>query len=401
MAAGYGLPAGIEAHILHYATEMRNHGFDTKVVVFFELPKPKHRFLVALEERSIPVVSLESLAMFRARVEMIALFLPWFTYMLLAKRRWPDFSSFKLWVLGDAEIGELRRRLARDKPDIIHIFGRLSTHAWALFPPDRTIFHEMMTGTVDQYWTEDELTDFRAFAENIARYFTPGSGVAENVRREFGIKRHIDMIFTMAPDEVGGQVSHLCQGFGGQAGVPRTIRFGILCRFAEQKGIRYLLEAIKQYRDRYGDVHFTFAGQGELEPIIREFVDSSGLRNVQIIRVNSAPEILKDIDVFVHPSVDDAMPVSIAEALMCGCPCIVCRVGGVPDLVRDGVEGFLIKPGRADQIMDRMERFATMAEEEFIAFQKRARARYEEVCRPEKVGKVVADHYRAILKESE
>ena len=39
VAAAYGLPAGIEAHILHYATEMRNHGFETRVVVLRPLPK--------------------------------------------------------------------------------------------------------------------------------------------------------------------------------------------------------------------------------------------------------------------------------------------------------------------------------------------------------------------------
>jgi glycosyltransferase involved in cell wall biosynthesis len=88
---------------------------------------------------------------------------------------------------------------------------------------------------------------------------------------------------------------------------------------------------------------------------------------------------------------------SIAEALMCGVPCIVCNVGGCADLVRDGVEGFVIEPRRADLIFDRMDRMARMGEEEFQGFQRRARARYEEVCLPAKVGAVVAEHYRAVM----
>ena len=165
----------------------------------------------------------------------------------------------------------------------------------------------------------------------------------------------------------------------------------------EQKGVSYLLDAIKQYRDRHGDVDFTFAGKGDMERMIREFVDSNKLANVRIRRVASAPAVLNELDVFVHPSVGDAMPVSIAEALMCGLPCIVCNVGGCADLVRDGIEGFVIEPRRSELILNRMERFADMAAEEFKGFRQRARARYEEVCMPASVGSIVAEHYRAVM----
>jgi glycosyltransferase involved in cell wall biosynthesis len=106
------------------------------------------------------------------------------------------------------------------------------------------------------------------------------------------------------------------------------------------------------------------------------------------------------MDVFVHPSVDDAMPVSIAEALMCGIPCVVCRVGGCADLVRDGVEGFVIEPRRTDQILAALEKFAEMPAEEFAAYRQHARARYEEVCLPGSVGHIVAEHYRAVIREA-
>ena len=226
MAAGYGVPAGIEAHILHYATEMRKHGFDTKVVVFkrvcrqgraegsihHEACSPrrgeeggkKHRFLVALEERGIEVVSLEELARARIGLRMAALFVPWFVYILLAKRRWPDLNAFKNWVIGNARTVELRRRLRIEDPAVVHVFGRLQTDAWAALPVERTIFHEMMTGTVDEYWSDSELKDFKFFIERAACVFAPGKGVVNNLKREFGIKRVITPIFTMVPDEVRG-----------------------------------------------------------------------------------------------------------------------------------------------------------------------------------------------------
>jgi glycosyltransferase involved in cell wall biosynthesis len=50
-------------------------------------------------------------------------------------------------------------------------------------------------------------------------------------------------------------------------------------------------------------------------------------------------------DTFVLPSVNEGTPVSAIESLASGTPVIANRVGGVPDVVRDGVDGFLVEPG--------------------------------------------------------
>jgi glycosyltransferase involved in cell wall biosynthesis len=53
-------------------------------------------------------------------------------------------------------------------------------------------------------------------------------------------------------------------------------------------------------------------------------------------------------DAFLLPSVNEGTPVSAIEALASGTPVIANRVGGVPDVVRDGVDGFLVEPGYAE-----------------------------------------------------
>jgi glycosyltransferase involved in cell wall biosynthesis len=406
VAAGYGLPAGIEAHILHYATEMQRRGFGVKVRVFRPLPRKRHRFLAALDERGIPIVSFETLARGRSVMKAVVLFLPWLLYMMVVKRRRPDVSTFWLWLNVNEGVKELEKMLAKEQPAIVHIFGRLCTTAWARFPPARTIFHEMMTGSVDASWTPDEIADFRNLAQSAGRVFAPGKAIAANLAKDFGVTRRIDVIFTMSPDEAGPEMAkrkeeRVKTGSAGESGnqewaTENKLRFGILCRLTEQKGISYLLEALKMYKERHGDVDFTFAGQGHMESAIREFTLKHGLTNVRIVRVKSAPEVLGKIDVFVHPSIADAMPVSIVEALMCGVPCVVTDVGGIPDLVRDGLDGFVIKPGKPEQILSRMERFSVMSEAELNGFRQRARRRYEDVCRPDSVGVVIEKEYRAI-----
>ncbi|HXG75407.1 MAG TPA: glycosyltransferase family 4 protein [Gaiellaceae bacterium] len=59
-------------------------------------------------------------------------------------------------------------------------------------------------------------------------------------------------------------------------------------------------------------------------------------------------------DAFVLPSVNEGTPVSAIEALASGTPVVANRVGGVPDVVRDGVDGFLVEPGDAEAAAERL-----------------------------------------------
>jgi glycosyltransferase involved in cell wall biosynthesis len=63
-------------------------------------------------------------------------------------------------------------------------------------------------------------------------------------------------------------------------------------------------------------------------------------------------------DAFVLPSVNEGTPVGAIESLASGTPVVANRVGGVPDVVRDGVDGFLVEPG---DVEGAAEKLATLA----------------------------------------
>ena len=63
-------------------------------------------------------------------------------------------------------------------------------------------------------------------------------------------------------------------------------------------------------------------------------------------------------DAFLLPSVNEGTPVSAIESLASGTPVVANRVGGVPDVVRDGVDGFLVEAG---DVEGAAERLATLA----------------------------------------
>lgn len=397
MAAGFGVPGGIEAHVLHYAVEMRRRGWSPQVVIFFDFPIPSHRFMDALDAEDIPKVSLRGIARTRIRFRYFTRLLPWCIWQLIKKRRVQP-ADLWTWICTQEQIGVLHQLLTTAPPDVIHVFGRLPHLAWSALPAEKTIFHQMMTGDIDGVWTDTEIHGFVDFTNRCAAFLVPGEGVAANLRRFFHVKGPMTPVFTLCPDVVGVDESHkLIRTRSTRQVREKNLRFGVVCRLTEQKGISYLLDALVEYASRHDGVNFAFAGVGDLESMIRMFITKHDLKNVTIEKVVDPVKFLSGIDVFVHPSIGDAMPMAIAEALMCGVPCIVSNVGGCPDLVRDGQEGFVIEPHWPDEILERMEQFAAMSADERAEFALRARERYESVCMPEAVGDVVEKHYRAIV----
>ncbi|HKP18582.1 MAG TPA: glycosyltransferase family 4 protein [Gaiellaceae bacterium] len=63
-------------------------------------------------------------------------------------------------------------------------------------------------------------------------------------------------------------------------------------------------------------------------------------------------------DVFVLTSGNEGTPVTAIEALAGGCPVVATRVGGVPDVVRDGEDGFLVEPEAVEELAERLEHLA-------------------------------------------
>jgi glycosyltransferase involved in cell wall biosynthesis len=107
------------------------------------------------------------------------------------------------------------------------------------------------------------------------------------------------------------------------------------------KGIEVLLEAVP----RVPDTVFLIVGDGPKR------AEWQALSNTDRVRWagyrTDVNEILAGCDVFVHPSLDDAFPTVLLEAMAAGLPVVASHVGGIPEIVVDGVTGKLVPPGDA------------------------------------------------------
>jgi glycosyltransferase involved in cell wall biosynthesis len=93
---------------------------------------------------------------------------------------------------------------------------------------------------------------------------------------------------------------------------------------------------------------------------VRSFVQTSSVWPI-IEHLGPAPleqrvKFFKQADLFVLPTYAEGMPVAVLEAMAAGLPVITTRVGGIPELIEDGVEGFLIAPGDVEALADRITR---------------------------------------------
>jgi glycosyltransferase involved in cell wall biosynthesis len=141
-----------------------------------------------------------------------------------------------------------------------------------------------------------------------------------------------------------------------QRPIDRPIRLGIAKGFIAKYGIDYLLRAFQQVVDSGRNAELTLAGRGDQEDEYKQLAISLGLKRrtafLGLLQHDKIPEFLAGIDIFVMPSISDGESFGVAalEASASGLPVVASRVGGVPEVVIDGVTGILVDRCNSDQL---------------------------------------------------
>lgn len=119
---------------------------------------------------------------------------------------------------------------------------------------------------------------------------------------------------------------------------------GVVAQLIGRKGHRYLLQALPQLIQRFPALRAVFFGQGPREPELRESVEQAGLtEHVRFAGFrNDLARILPCLNLLVHPALAEGLGVSLLQAASAAVPIVAFRAGGVPEVVRDGVNGLLV-----------------------------------------------------------
>ena len=124
-------------------------------------------------------------------------------------------------------------------------------------------------------------------------------------------------------------------------------------RCEASKGILDLIEALAEVRVAMPEARLECAGDGDLDALAGHadaFGVARSVRALGWIDPGCRDRLLARAAVFAFPSHAEGLPMSLLEAMAAGCPVVAASCGGIPDLVVDGVEGFLVPPGDVDAL---------------------------------------------------
>jgi glycosyltransferase involved in cell wall biosynthesis len=121
-----------------------------------------------------------------------------------------------------------------------------------------------------------------------------------------------------------------------------------LGRLLEGKGICVLLDVFGRLQSEFADIELVIVGGGSLDAwLARKVADVEWGHKIHALGLRSfkeVPQVLSACDLFCLPSFAEGLPKSVIEAMAAGLPVVATSVGGIPDVVRDGVSGFLVPP---------------------------------------------------------
>lgn len=261
----------------------------------------------------------------------------------------------KEWDLGWAV--RLRRRLIERPVDVLHVHSAYVASVARLFV--RTLparYRPCLVSTQHIGWRG--LTPLTRIANAATFALDDGHvAVSDDVRSSVP-RRHLARVETVVHgvpvEAIRGERRHREEMRAELGALPGEVLIGTVANLRAQKAYPDLLDAARRVLDAGAAARFVAVGQGPLEEDIRALHRQLGLgdRFMLLGARHDAMRVMAACDLFVLASHFEGYPVAVMEALALGLPVVATRVGGVPQAVREGVEGMLVPPGRPDRLAD-------------------------------------------------
>ncbi len=123
-----------------------------------------------------------------------------------------------------------------------------------------------------------------------------------------------------------------------------------------RKGHRHLMEAMRILKQRGKRVRVLLVGDGEERAMLEQLVRETGIDDcVSFLGWRQDVDaVLATAQLYVHPALEEAFGIAIAEAMAAGLPVVASRTGGIPDVVADGVTGFLVPAADGEALAERL-----------------------------------------------
>jgi len=150
--------------------------------------------------------------------------------------------------------------------------------------------------------------------------------------------------------------------FPQESGTTRKLNLLWIGRLSPEKGLAYLVKAMKRVLEEFPGGNLTLVSAGD-EHAMRELtdlIDREGVREGIRIEGNKKsdelPSLMRQADLFVLPSLSESFGVVVIEAMASGLPIVASRVGGIPEVVEEGITGILVPPADSPALSEALLR---------------------------------------------
>ncbi len=274
--------------------------------------------------------------------------------------------GFARWLLqhlvGNLAVGRRIRKELRRRPDgydVIHAHGAVCA-----------IRAKQATSTIPVVYTEHDATpwmcNYRRWWERLIRrsiyrtlnvsafrrvdaIVTNFALLAEELTTRWGIPRERVVSIQNAID-----IDGLSDERPGVLSVSEQMGIGSYCLFVGSLDLRKSPDVLVRALSEAPGITCVFVGDGPAKHRIRQLAIQLGvadrIRFAGHLKPAELGRYYAGADLLVLPSVSEASPLVILEAMACGTPVVASRVGGIPAVVEDWKTGFLVKPGDIGQL---------------------------------------------------
>lgn len=258
-----------------------------------------------------------------------------------------DCRVLELPMHGDLDfglIGRLRRAIRQEKPDVLHVHSRSGADYFGGVAAHRESCPAVLTRRVDRpeprllaaakYRRYDAIA---AISRAVRAHLV--DAVGDRAPRVECIPSAVDAT-RFAPNLLRRQSARHAWGLGNDEFV-----IGAVGQLIARKGYDVLLEAMPIILSRFDNLRLMIFGQGPLRQDLQRRICRLGLES-RVRLLGYEPDMEKQLpglDLFVHSARAEGLGLAVLEALSTGLPVIARRVGGLPDLIADGLNGVLIE----------------------------------------------------------
>jgi glycosyltransferase involved in cell wall biosynthesis len=333
---------GPALHVAYLTEGLRKRGYDTTLVAG-SLARGEDSMAFVADARGVEVVRIDELG---REISPLRDLMATIRLARLIRKERPQILHTHTAKAGT--VGRVAARLAgsRKPPIVVHTFHGHVLRGY--FGPVRTLLFRLL-----ERWLASGTTALIAVSPQV-RDDLVSLGVAPR-ERFVVIRLGIELDERVAPDENGRGESRRYLGIPGD-----RFAVGWIGRMTAVKRTDDVLIAFKSLRDSGVDAVLCMVGDGPDRITLEERAHELGVARDTIFlgyQEDVAP-FYAAFDVLVLPSGNEGTPVTVIEALAAERPVVATRVGGVPDVVRDGEDGFLVEAGATDDLADRLGRLA-------------------------------------------